>query len=76
MPPAAQIVRAIGVCLGWAGTIGLGGADLLHPIVLDTTASEHLGYVPAGSSSDLLGHEVDLVAANLVRVLPWTNESK
>jgi nucleoside-diphosphate-sugar epimerase len=71
-PTAAEIVRSIGVHLGWNGTIT--GADATndpdqghhpwrtaHPVVLDTTAAARLGYLPVGTSLDLLVEEIDWV---------------
>lgn len=72
-PTAEQIVQAIGTRLGWSGTLDLleGGADprqgrhpwlTAYPIVLDTSASARLGYVPVGNGLDLLADEIDWVA--------------
>lgn len=73
-PSAEQIVQTIAARLGWAGTIDLldhgtgrerGEHPWLsaYPIVLNTNASEQLGYVPVGTSLELLNHEIDWVAA-------------
>lgn len=74
-PTAEQIVQAIGERLGWGGTLQLLDTDAsggptegdhpwrsAHPVVLDTSASERLGYSPVGGALDLLGQEVDWVA--------------
>ncbi|GAB3536671.1 hypothetical protein GCM10027403_18160 [Arthrobacter tecti] len=74
-PGAEQIVRAIGSKLGWTGTLkllddavpdrGLHPWLQKHPIVLDTSASRRLGYVPVGAALDLLAEEVDWVASQV-----------
>ncbi|WP_125610050.1 NAD-dependent epimerase/dehydratase family protein [Specibacter cremeus] len=76
-PNAEQIVRAIGTRLDWGGRLELlDNGDphpergqhpwrSAHPMVLDTTASELLGYVPVGSGLDLIMEEVDWVATHL-----------
>ncbi len=72
-PTAEQIVQAIGRNLGWTGTLKLlddssdperGRNPWLarHPIVLDTTASMELGYVPVGAGLELLAEEARWVA--------------
>lgn len=72
-PTAEMIVRAIGTRLGWSGTLDLldGAADPRRgrhpwltgfPIVLDTSASASLGYVPVGDGLDLLTEEIDWIA--------------
>lgn len=71
-PTAEQIVRVIATRLGWTGSLDLlaessdpgPGAHpwvTRHPIVLDTRASERLGYRPAGSGVELLHDEIDWV---------------
>jgi nucleoside-diphosphate-sugar epimerase len=69
-PTAEKIVRSIGERIGWNGTLELIGdrSDperghhpwrAAHPIVLDTSAAIDLGYVPVGSSLELLTEEID-----------------
>lgn len=73
-PNAEQIVRSISTRLGWRGRLDLldGAADpergrhpwlTTHPIVLDTSESIRLGYVPVGTGLELLTEEIDWVAA-------------
>jgi len=72
-PSAAEIVRAIGDALAWRGAIELLADDergthpwtAPNPIVLDTTASERLGYRPVGRGIDLIGDEARWVASTL-----------
>lgn len=72
-PTAEQIVRTIGERLGWNGRLELldSAADpevgehpwrSAHPIVLDTSASERLGYAPQGDALELLTQEIDWAA--------------
>ncbi|MDL9978948.1 NAD-dependent epimerase/dehydratase family protein [Microbacterium sp. ASV49] len=72
-PTAAEIVRAIGDALEWPGRIELLDDDdergahpwgAPHPIVLDTSASEALGYRPAGRGIDLIVDEARWVASS------------
>ncbi|WP_243064162.1 NAD-dependent epimerase/dehydratase family protein [Humibacter sp. RRB41] len=69
-PTAEQIVRSIGERIGWNGELELidDRTDpqrghhpwrAAHPIVLDTGAATDLGYLPVGSSLDLLTEEID-----------------
>lgn len=69
-PTAEQIVRTIGERLGWNRRLELldAAADpavgehpwrATHPIVLDTSVAERLGYVPQGDALDLLTQEID-----------------
>lgn len=72
-PTAEKIVRTIGDRLGWDGSLELVGSESdpkegdhpwrsAHPIVLSTSASEHLGYSPQGGALNLMMQEVDWVA--------------
>jgi nucleoside-diphosphate-sugar epimerase len=72
-PTAEQIVRAIGERLGWTGSLEVLDAQAdpadgahpwrsPHPFVLDTSASQRLGYRPQGLALGLLSQEVDWVA--------------
>lgn len=69
-PTAEQIVRKIGERLDWNGRLELLDANAdpaagehpwrsAHPIVLDTAASERLGYASQGGALKLLTEEVD-----------------
>jgi nucleoside-diphosphate-sugar epimerase len=74
-PPAREVVRAIGEELGWQGRLELleGGEEddergahpwsARNPIVLDTSASERLGYRATGRGVDLIRDEARWVAA-------------
>ncbi|MET4705142.1 NAD-dependent epimerase/dehydratase family protein [Frigoribacterium sp. UYMn621] len=73
-PTAEQILRAIALRVGWNGALDLldGAAEPLrgrhpwmaaYPIVLDTSASRRLGYVPVGTGLSLLAEEIDWIAA-------------
>jgi nucleoside-diphosphate-sugar epimerase len=73
-PSAADIVCAIGDALSWQGRIELLPGDdddgahpwaAPNPIVLDTTASEALGYRPVGRGIDLIAREAGWVASTL-----------
>lgn len=73
-PTALEIVRAIGDALGWRGRIDILDGDdeqgahpwgAPHPIVLDTSASEALGYRPVGRGIDLIVDEARWVASSL-----------
>lgn len=68
---ATAIVEAIGRAVGWRGrVVGLaddapGGAhpwNAAHPIVLDTSAAERLGYRPKGTAASLLAEEAAWIA--------------
>ncbi|MGH3095354.1 MAG: NAD-dependent epimerase/dehydratase family protein [Streptosporangiales bacterium] len=72
-PTAEQIVRAIGERLDWEGGLELVGSQVdptvgdhpwrsVSPMVLDTGASERLGYTPQGRALELLTQEVDWIA--------------
>lgn len=73
-PTAELIVRAIAERLQWEGTLQLLDHDdpkaergrhpwqATHPIELDTSASESLGYAPAGDALSLLVEEIDWLA--------------
>ncbi|MBW9093871.1 NAD-dependent epimerase/dehydratase family protein [Microbacterium jejuense] len=74
VPTAAEIVRSIGDALDWHGQIELLSGDderganpwaALHPIVLDTSASEQLGYRPVGRGVDLIAAEAHWVVSTL-----------
>lgn len=75
-PTAKQIVQRIGEWLDWAGTLQLLDRQAdptagdhpwrsAHPIVLNTTASERLGYSPEGRALELLTQEVDWIAEQI-----------
>jgi nucleoside-diphosphate-sugar epimerase len=75
-PTAEQIVQMIGERLDWHGRLELldRQADLTvgdhpwrsaHPFVLNTTASERLGYSPEGCAVELLTQEVDWIAEQI-----------
>ncbi|WP_228720963.1 nucleoside-diphosphate sugar epimerase [Arthrobacter sp. 260] len=77
-PTAEQIVRVIATRLGWTGSLDLQAESsdpgpgahpwfTPHPIVLDTGASERLGYQPVGTGVELLHDEIDWVVGQLVR---------
>lgn len=70
VPNAAQIVQAIADRLSWPGRIELIDAPddperghhpwrSAHPVILDLTAAQQLGYTPVGNSIELLTEEVD-----------------
>ena len=72
VPNAAQIVQAIADRVGWPGRIELIDAPgdperghhpwrSAHPVVLDLTAAQRLGYTPVGNSLELLVEEVDWI---------------
>lgn len=69
---AREIVQAIANALEYTGRImplaaGAEGGEhpwnAAHPIILDTTASLELGYVPAGAGRDLIANEALWVAS-------------
>ena len=71
-PTAHDIVGSIGDAVGWRGRIDLLPGDdergahpwaAPHPIVLDTLASEQLGYRPVGRGIDLIADEARWVAS-------------
>nr|WP_228525334.1 hypothetical protein [Actinomyces haliotis] len=73
-PTAAAIVGRIAELTGWQGRLELLTEEprrseveapwfAEHPIVLDTSAAEALGYTPAGTALDLLSEEADWVLA-------------
>lgn len=71
-PTAAEIVRSIGDALEWHGGIELLAGDdergahpwaAPHAIVLDTSASQQLGYRPVGLGVDLIGDEARWIAS-------------
>lgn len=71
---ASEIIRAIGRTLGWHGRIielepDVSGGDHPwrsdHPVVLDTSAAEKLGYRPVGTARELLAAEVEWIAKAL-----------
>lgn len=73
-PTARDIVQAIGDALEWHGRIEpLPGDDergahpwgAPYPIVLDTTASQRLGYRPTGRGVDLIADEARWVASTV-----------
>jgi len=73
-PSAGEIVQSIGDALDWHGRIELLEGDDLrgahpwaapNPIVLDTSASERLGYRPVGRGTDLIADEARWVASTL-----------
>ncbi|MBG6190901.1 nucleoside-diphosphate-sugar epimerase [Arthrobacter sp. CAN_A212] len=75
-PTAEQIVQVIAARLGWSGSLNLlaespdpnPGAHpwfTPHPLVLETAASERLGYQPVGTSLELLEEEIDWVVGEL-----------
>lgn len=71
-PSAREIVQAIGDALDWRGRLELIPGDedrgahpwaARNPIVLDTSASERLGYRPVGLGIDLIADEARWVAS-------------
>lgn len=75
-PTAEQIVRTIAERLAWSGAVELlhGQPEstdgdhpwrAAHPMVLDTAASERLGYSPQGRALELLAQEIDWIAERI-----------
>jgi hypothetical protein len=69
-------VQRIGERLDWAGTLQLLGRQAdpgagdhpwrsTHPKVLNTTASERLGYSPEGRALELLTQEIDWITEQI-----------
>jgi len=76
-PTAEEIVHVIAERLGWEGELQMIPSDSpaddganpwqqSHPIVLDTSVSRQLGYLPVGSARELLPREIDWVAQRVI----------